>query len=247
MMNYALVTGGVGGIGSAVVGRFVKDGFTVIVADIDEPHGQESYWSDSRTVLYRKVDISNSEDVAELVARLYSDEIRLKHCVSLAGGALPQEFWPLDSVENSVIEQSIRLNLQSHISLARNVLPLFKESIEQNRSITFISSINAVMDFGLPIYSAAKAGLLGLTRTLASEWGKYNVRVNCVLPGTVMTDRTSEEPKNFAEYLKGSVLNRFATADEIAEIIFCVAETLTCITGQSLVADCGQTIKGHYL
>lgn len=243
---YALITGGVGGIGSAVVDRFFKDSLQVLVVDIREPNAQNAHWLDSGAVLYRKLDVSNSEEVAKLTAQLQNDDIRLRHCVSLAGGALPQEFGGLESINDSVIEQSIKLNLQSHIVLARNVLPLFKDSEIQNKSLTFVSSINAIMDFGLPAYSAAKAGLIGLTKTLASEIGKYSVRVNCVLPGTVPTDRTSNEPKVFAEYLKGSVLGRFATPDEIAEVICCIAEKLTCVTGHALIADCGQTVRGYY-
>ncbi len=109
-----------------------------------------------------------------------------------------------------------------------------------------MSSINAVMDFGLPAYSAAKSGLLGLTKSLSSETGKYNIRVNSILPGTTLTQKTSVEPKAYDKYLKGSLLGRFSTADEIAETIYCMAEKLTCITGQQIIADCGQSVKGFY-
>jgi 3-oxoacyl-[acyl-carrier protein] reductase len=247
MIDYALVTGGVGGLGTAVVDRFLKEKIKVLVVDISEPNGRNAWWLDSEMVLYRKLDVSSIEGVTEFVKQLHDDDVRLRHCVSLAGGALPQEFGGLEKINDTVIEQSIKLNLQSHIVLARNVLPLLKRSEVQNKSVTFVSSINAIMDFGLPTYSAAKAGLLGLTKTLSSELGKYGIRVNCVLPGTVLTTRTSLEPKAFDEYLKGSVLGRFATPEEIGEVIFCIAEKLTCITGQGLIADCGQTVKGYYL
>ena len=245
-MNHVLVTGGVGGIGSTIVDRFLSAGFKVIVFDRNEGSGKAIANANPNKVLFYNVDITNNKNIFEITNKLYLKNVRIQHCISLAGGALLEEFHGIESLEDDSIKYSIDLNLSSHIVLAKNILPLIKECRTTNKSIIFISSINALMDFGLPAYSAAKSGLLGITKVLSSELGKYNIRVNSILPGTVITKRTSNEPKAYGEYLKGSLLGRFATSEEIAEVVYSVSEMLTCITGQSIVADCGQTVKGYY-
>ena len=129
-----------------------------------------------------------------------------------------------------------------------SLLPLFGKEDDLNRSITFVSSINAIKDYGLPAYSAAKAGLLGLISPLAAELGPRQIRVNALLPGTVLTERTIKLPRRLDESRKrGTALDRFATPDEIAEVAYVIAERMTCVTGQQIVADCGQSIKGYPL
>lgn len=246
MMNYVLITGGSGGIGTIVVNRFLCAGLKVIIFDLDENSSRKIVEANQESLLFFKVNMSNADEIIEISKKLAHIGIRIQHCISLAGGALIEEFGGLEKLDSDLIEKSIKLNLSSHIILSKNILPLMKNCDLPNKSITFISSINALMDFGLPAYSAAKSGLLGITKVLSSEVGKYNIRVNSVLPGTTITKRTSSEPKTYDEYLKGSLLSRFATADEIAEVIYCISEKLTCITGQHIIADCGQTVKGYY-
>lgn len=245
-MNYVLVTGGVGGIGTAVVSRFLHSGFKIIVIDIDKKGGKDIVQRYPDDVLFFNIDVSSTDEIIELTSELCRKDIRINHCISLAGGAFVEEFGGLEKLDDCLIEKSIKLNLSSHIILSKNILPLMKKCDLENKSISFISSINALMDFGLPAYSAAKAGLLGITKVLSSEIGKYNIRVNSILPGTTLTERTASEPKKYDEYLKGNLLGRLATAKEIAEVIYCISEKLTCITGQHIVADCGQTAKGCY-
>lgn len=246
MKNYILVTGGAGGIGTAVVRRFLNDGFKIIVLDINEESGRNLVDENPNSILFYKVDITNSTEILELVTNLEHKNMQIHHCISLAGGALVEEFGGIEQLNDDLIENSIRLNLSSHIMVSRNILPLMKNCKQSNKSISFISSINALMDFGLPAYSAAKSGLLGLTKVLSSEFGKYNIRVNSILPGTTLTESTATEPKSYKSYLKGSLLGRFATTNEIAEVIYSISENLTCITGQSIIADCGQSVKGTY-
>lgn len=185
-------------------------------------------------------------DVARAVDQVRLEGLEVFHLISLAGGALRSEFGTLDTLTDADIDYSVRLNLTSHIELSRCVLPLLRDSPTSNRTITFVSSINALLSFGLPAYSAAKAGLIGFTRVLASELGNDGIRVNCVAPGTVETDRSRGEPKDRDCYLKGTILNRFAEPNEVAEAVYCLAEQLTSVTGHTLVTDCGQSIKGQY-
>jgi NAD(P)-dependent dehydrogenase (short-subunit alcohol dehydrogenase family) len=246
MMNYALITGGAGGIGTAVADRFLSAGLKVIVFDINENNNLQIDDANRNNLLFYNVNMSDANEIIKITEKLAQKGIKIQHCISLAGGALVEEFNGLEKLDGDLIEKSIQLNLSSHIVLSKYILPLMKSCDLSNKSITFVSSINALMDFGLPAYSAAKSGLLGITKVLSSEVGKYNIRVNSLLPGTTITKKTLSEPKAYNEYLKGSLLSRFATADEIAEVIYCISENLTCITGQHIIADCGQTVKGYY-
>jgi NAD(P)-dependent dehydrogenase (short-subunit alcohol dehydrogenase family) len=243
MRTVVLVTGGLGGIGSAVTRRFLAGGAELIVLDTLAPDAVAGRFE--FPIIYRRVDVRDDEGLREFASEMESKSVRISHLISLAGGAFPEEFGGFRALEMDIINSSINLNLTSHLCITKRILPLM-EGNYCNRTITFVSSINAIMDFGLVPYSAAKAGLLGATRALASELGPLGIRVNSVLPGTVMTDRGASEPKCVDEYLKGSILGRFASPEEIAETIQCISERLTCVTGQMIVADCGQTVRGHY-
>lgn len=246
MNEYIVVSGGAGGIGSEIVKRFSAVGMNIIILDINPLNKQNIYRTNKGNILYYNVDIRLSSAIKTFVSTLTKEKIRISHLISLAGGALKGEFDKFENTDDDVFKQSINLNLNSHILLTKHLLPLMSDLNISNKSITYISSINAKMDFGLPAYSAAKSGLIGLTKTLSAELGKKGIRVNSVLPGTTLTDRTSKEPKDFSEYFKGSLLNRFASAEEIAEVVYCVAIKFTSVTGQEIIADCGQTVKGNY-
>src|SRR5262249_43642994 len=119
---------------------------------------------------------------------------------------------------------------------------LMTDEADGDRSIVFISSVNAIQSFGLTAYSAAKAGLLGLTQELAGSLGPH-VRVNAVLPGTVPTPRTKKEPKDFEAYLKKTLLGRFASPEDVAEACYFFTHATKVVTGAELVVDAGQSIS----
>ncbi|MGO9005130.1 MAG: SDR family NAD(P)-dependent oxidoreductase [Beijerinckiaceae bacterium] len=246
MAEYVLVTGGKGGIGSAVADRFLNAGFNVISFDIDDSPDVQRHSSKAGTFVNYKVDVRDFSEMPAAIKLISTHTNDLKHFISLAGGARVEEFGGLSNMDVDIIQDSVKVNLESHIVLSRLLDPILRESQCADKSITFISSINAIMDFGLPAYSAAKAGLLGFMRVLAAELGTSGVRVNSILPGTVITRKPRDEPKVLDKYLQGTLLNRFATAEDIAEVTFCLAEQMTCITGQTIIADCGQTVRGRY-
>ncbi len=246
MPSRVLVVGGAGGIGSAVVRRLAEAGMHVIIGDIDRDAGETLQRDAGSRVTFHAVDVRRTSSISCMLTGIRERHGGLDHLVSLAGGATPKDFEGLLAMEDEEIEASLRINLQSHLLLAKYVAPLLEASAEQDRSITFVSSINAKMDFGLPVYSSAKAGLIGATKTLAAEYGRLGIRVNVILVGTVSTPRTEAEPKALQEYLAGSLLDRFATPSEVADVIYAIIRHMSCVTGQEIVADCGQTVKGHY-
>lgn len=163
--------------------------------------------------------------------------------ISLAGGAIYGEFQGLVETLIEDVSTSIDLNLKSHIFITQLAVKIMKGHGCEDKFITLISSINALKSYGLPVYSAAKAGLLGLVRASAAELGQFGIRINAVVPGTVLTPRTVNQPKNFEKLKEGTVLGRLTTTQEVARVITSLSVDFTCVTGQFIVADAGQTIK----
>ena len=245
MKEIIAVIGGAGGIGSAIVKRFSRKNNYLIVGDIDDKKGNSLISSLGELASFIKIDVLKDDSIKVFSSELMKNNKYPNHIVSLAGWALKDEFSGIANCYSDIVDKSINLNLQSHINIVRELLPLLNQSNKKNKSITLISSINAVKSYGLPVYSSAKAGLIGFTKAIAGELGSKGIRVNVVLPGTVKTEMTLGEPKDFKRLKEGSLLNRFATTSEIAEVVYAVAKKMTCITGQVIIADCGQTVKGY--
>ncbi|MCD4744702.1 MAG: SDR family oxidoreductase [Bacteroidales bacterium] len=245
MDNYVLIIGGCGGIGSAIVKKYYSNDFKIIVADINKVVGEKLLFKYGNRLKFLEIDVLCSKSISSFIHKLEENKFRLSHIISLAGGALDNEFGRFQDMEDDEINKSIQLNLTSHILLTKNLLQFMStESIL--KSITYVSSINAKMDFGLPSYSAAKAGLIGLTKVLASELGQFGIRVNTVLSGTVLTENTKKQPKDIEEYKKGIILGEFVTPKEIADVIFSISTTFSSLTGQEIIVDSGQTSKGYF-
>lgn len=240
-MKNVLITGGAGGIGSAITKAFVEHGYFVYIADIDEKRSAALV---SRLGSHRcqalQLDVTDPAALQDCCAALGGD-FALNHIVTLAGRALEDEWLPFSRQSADTAERSVKLNLLGHINTVHAFLPALRRG-EGDRAVTMISSINAAESFGLPAYSAAKAGLLGFMSALVSELGSEGIRINVVSPGTVVTPATQTEPKDFDRLLQGSALNRFTTADDVANAVYSVCDLFTSMTGHNLVLDAGQSL-----
>jgi len=243
-----VVVGGAGGIGSAIARRFAAGGMAVAIGDRDAHKGSHLASKLGDMARFFQVDVLDQESIDRLAADLAGTYGFIDHLISLAGGSLEREYKGLKVLTPEMIHGSIDVNLKSHLFLVRALEPLLSAGEERDRSITFVSSINAIKDYGLPAYSAAKAGLLGLAYPLATELGARQIRVNALLPGTVMTERTAGLPRRLDDSRRnGTALGRFASPAEIADVAWAMAEHMTCVTGQSIVTDCGQSMRGYPL
>ena len=219
-----LISGGAGGIGSAISKKFISMGFTVHSIDIQDADLGEHF-------INHKVDVLNIKELLILKQKL--NGVRFAHIITLAGRALDDEWKDFCSSDFDTIKESINLNLVGHL----NVVRAFANRLD--KSIVLISSINAYGGFGLPIYSAAKAGLIGFARASKEEFLQKGIRINVVAPGTIVTPATKKEPKDFSELLKGTKSGRFATKEEVADLVFELCENSK-ETGQVKIIDEGQ-------
>ncbi len=239
-----LVTGAAGAIGSATVAAFLAEEFMVVGIDYDP----SVELADERGYVGMIVDCTDETALAEAVSSVQSRG-RLVHVIGIAGGALPEEPALDDAtlVEPAVFRASVELNLTTQFLVLRAVLPWLRANDDPSRSVTFTSSWNALTGAGMPGYSAAKAGIIGLMHAVASPLGAAGIRVNVVAPGTVFTPRTARiwagEPNHFSRLEASTALGRLGTPDDVARTFVALATMLTHTTGQVLVVDGGQMIK----
>ncbi|HPT27110.1 MAG TPA: SDR family oxidoreductase [Bryobacteraceae bacterium] len=246
----ALVTGAAMGIGEGIARRFVDAGARVAMFDID---GEALTLAAARMrapepVLTIAGDVSRDEDARRAVSRTVDAFGRLDILVNNAGIDLSgpvTEFCPDEW------DRLLAVNLKGAYLFARHAIPHMQG---RGGAVVNISSVHALVSFaGSPAYDAAKAGLLGLTRTLAIDHGPDGIRANAICPGyvdTPMTRKWLDSLPNKEAVLRQvesyHPVGRIGTAADIAEAaLFLASDSSTFITGATLVVDGGLTICGR--
>ena len=228
-MKNVLITGGAGGIGSAISKKFIDEGFEVYSIDL--------YPLDLGDKFHNIIcDVTSLNDLEKVKKEI--KEVKFSHIITLAGRALSDEWDTFDVMNPNSILNSINLNLCGHLNVIRMFMSQFEEK-NIHKSIILISSINAYGGFGLPVYSSAKAGLIGFCKAVHPEFSKKGIRINTICPGTIVTDATLTEKKDFSELLKLTKLGRFMTKEEVADLAFELCEKSS-KTGQVVNIDAGQ-------
>jgi len=236
-----LVSGAAGAIGAATADAFLAAGWRVVGLDRDPAVAAPRPG-------YRgiAVDLRDEPALAEAITAAEAAG-PLVHVVGIAGGALPEEPVTQDDpadLDPGIFRASLDANLTTQFLLLRASLPWLRRG-SGDRSVAFTSSWNALAGAGMPAYSAAKAGLIGMMRALVGPLGKEGIRVNVVAPGTIRTPRTeriwSGDPGHF-ERLEASVpLGRLGSPGDVAQAFVGLAG-LPHVTGQVLVVDGGQLL-----
>jgi NAD(P)-dependent dehydrogenase (short-subunit alcohol dehydrogenase family) len=237
-----VVTGAHGAIGQATARGFLEAGYGVVGLD-REPAVVEAVGA----VGYRGVAVDLRDETALDRAVAAVGEVgTLAHVVGIAGGALagePETDGDPSALEPRLFRDSIEANLTTQFLVLRATLSLLRKT-DGDRSITLTSSWNALSGCGLPAYSAAKAGLIGMMHALVQPLGREGIRINVVAPGTVRTPRTERlwrhDPDHFERLRGSSALGRLATPDDVARAFVALARDLTHVTGHVLVVDGGQ-------
>ena len=238
----ALVTGAGGGIGEATARRFAREGATVVVNDVDlelaRPLVTELQKAGARA-LSIAADVTARTDVEAMVDHVVGEFGRLDVLVNNAGvnrdamsHKMTEEQW----------DQVLAVNLKGTFLCAQAVLAGMRER-GWGRVIN-TSSVASLGNIGQANYAASKAGVIGLTRTLALEYAKYGITVNCVAPGPVMTRMLAGVPEAIREKIVAKVpVGRIARPEEIAAVhAFLASEDAAFITGQVLFVDGGLSV-----
>ena len=238
-----LVTGGGSGIGAALVAGFAAEGARVAFLDIAE--------ADSRTLVsglegkvehlphYIRTDLRDIDALRAAVAEAASvlGGIRV-----LVNNAARDDRHALETVEPDYWDENQAVNLRHHFFAAQAVAPHMRAG--GGGSIVNFSSIAFLLNMGeLPAYATAKAGIIGLTKSLAGRLGPDNIRVNAILPGMVLTERQKRlwiDEAAMAGGIARQCLKRSLVAEDMAgPCLFLASEASAAITAQTLIADGG--------
>jgi len=238
-----LVTGGASGIGEKIVEQFARQGARVVFLDIQKDAGKQ---------LAKKIEAAGDTAASFLQCDL-TDTDALRRCIEkaiakfktvdvLVNNAANDARHTVEAVTPEYWDQSMAVNLKHQFFASQAVIPVMKKA--GRGSIINMSSISwMIPSVGLPVYITAKAAIVGLTRTLAHELGADNIRVNCILPGAIFTERQKQlwfTEAYKAEILSRQALKRMISPDEVARLVlFLAADDSDAITNQSYVIDGG--------
>ena len=237
-----LVTGGGSGIGESIVEHFAAQGSKVAFIDIKE-HESKALVARLRRkrqkVHFEPCDLT---DIAALRKAIASVRKTFGPITVLVNNAAHDERHKLDDVTPEYFDDRIAVNLKHQFFAIQAVVGDMKKA--KNGSIVNIGSNSwMIAHGGLPVYAAAKAGVLGLTRGVARELGKFNVRVNHVAPGWILTPRQLElwaTPAALEKLMQDQCLHRQLKGDDIARaVLFFASDEASAATNQTFVFDGG--------
>lgn len=239
---HVLVTGGTSGIGAATAAAYRESGAEVTITGTRG--SADDYDADLSGYRYLQLDIEDGASIDSVAAALP----RLDILVNNAGMALASQ--GLDEYEPDVFNRSVNMLLLGPYRMARRTVDRVAQSaITGGGSIIGIASMSSFFGIGIvPGYGAAKTGLVGLTRTLAVEWGPRSIRVNAVAAGltrSAMTAGTFSQEEWTAPSLSRTPLGRLGDPGDIASaVLFLSSPAASWITGQTLAVDGGFTVSG---
>ncbi len=247
----AIVTGATGGIGEASVRLFAAEGAKVVAADVEDERGGRLEASLKGKAVYRHTDVSSEEDVAGLVKSAVDRWGRLDVMFNNAGivGAVG----PIEQVKLEDFDRTLSVNLRGCFLGIKHAAPVMRR--QGSGSIINTASTAAILaGFGNHIYSASKAGIAQLTKSVAMELGEAGIRVNCVSPGYIptpmigiarsLTRDQAEEKLHIIEdaFRNAQPVRGPIMPEEVAKAaLFLASDDSRYVTGQNLFVDGGVT------
>jgi 3-oxoacyl-[acyl-carrier protein] reductase len=238
----ALVTGAGRGIGAAIAREFAGEGCDVALVDLGAFAEAEMVAAEirasGRRALALRADVANFAAAAEALVAAVKELGRLDHLVCNAGIARDAMIWKMTE---EAWDQVLDVNLKGCVAFCRAAAPVFRA--QRHGKIVNIASINGMRGkAGLSNYSASKAGIIGLTRTLARELGPRGINVNCVAPGMVHTEMTAKLPKEILDIaVAETALGRMAEPEDVARVVvFLCSDRARHVTGEVIRVDGGQ-------
>lgn len=237
----ALITGSGSGIGAATAKRFAQEGATVVIADMNEENLAKvaaEIQAMGGSVLTAVTNVVNKGDVEAMVSKAVNEFGHIDILINNAGVTK-------DAVVKKMTEEQwdfvIYVNLKGTFLCSQAVFGPMSE--QKYGKIVNTSSVGSLGNVGQANYAAAKSGIIGLTKTLALEYARYNINVNCIAPGATKTAMTAAVPQQVLEAILGTIpFRRMAEPEEIANMhLFLSSDEAGYVTGQVIFVDGGMT------
>ena len=239
-----LVTGGATGIGATLVEQFVLQGAKVGFIDIDEAAGKAlaaTLREAQHAPFFAAADLT---DIAALDSAIEAVRRHTGPITALLNNAADDRRHAIDATTPDSWDAGVAVNLKHQFFAAKNVAADMKQA--GGGSIVNFGSISWMLkQGGMPVYTTSKAAVQGLTRSLARDLGAFNIRVNTLVPGWVMTDKQIRlwlDDAGRAEIARGQCLQQPLLAEHIAHMaLFLAADDSAMCTAQDFVVDGGWT------
>jgi NAD(P)-dependent dehydrogenase (short-subunit alcohol dehydrogenase family) len=241
----AIVTGAAGGLGAPIAKALAREGGAVAVADVDLQGARKvesEILGSGGSAFAVRVDATQAGQVAEMVRKVLDQRGAIDILVNCAGGF--QKFSPLSDIAEQEWDEVVALNLKSVFLCCQAVIKPMMER-QKGKIVNIASRAGVAPNPGGPDYlpyGAAKAGVMGFTRLLASQVGPHGIRVNAISPSTVLTERVRRlrDPESLQQIAKTAPLRHLVEPQDIAEaVLFLVSEGSRFITGINLNVNAG--------
>jgi 3-oxoacyl-[acyl-carrier protein] reductase len=249
----AIVTGGASGIGRATVLKLASEGARVAIADIESQMELAAKVVDEvknagGNAIAVAANVAQRAQVEAMVETVVKQFGRLDILVANAG--ITKDAFTIRKTKEGEIKKMsdeqwdavLGVNLKgTWLCCQAAALPMMEQ---KSGKMSLTASFGVRGNMGQANYAASKAGIIGLTRTLALEFARFNVNVNCIAPGATKTPMTATIPADLVAKLSEKIpLKRFAEPEEIANVhLFLVSDEASYITGQCIFVDGGSTL-----
>lgn len=240
MQKTAIITGAAGGMGVPTVRRLVADGFRVAALDLNIERLEAIIRDEGLNAVAYQIDATSEETCRAIVAQVKTDFGRIDAFVNMIGWTASSRFLEEQSAYWRTL---ISVNLMPAIYLSHAIAPIM---IEQGggKMLFVTSDAGRVGTSGEAVYAGLKGGVIAFAKSLAREWARYKINVNCTAPGPTDTPlEADQDPELVARRLKVIPFRRMAKPEEqAAAISFFVSDDADYITGQVLSISGGLTM-----
>jgi len=234
----AIITGGAAGIGAATAVKFAEEGATVVIWDLNEEKG--TALAAQIGAEFQKVNSANYSEIENAAKMVFDKHNRIDILVNNAGITRDSS---LKKMTPELWQQVIDVNLTG-VFYCTKIISEYMLMNQWGRILNASSVVGLYGNFGQTNYVATKAGLIGMTKTLARELGRKGITVNCVAPGFIATEMVAAMPENVLENMKAKVpVGRLGEPKEIAACYaFLASDEAAYINGATISVDGGMTV-----
>lgn len=241
----AIVTGAASGIGLAIAEAVCAAGGAVVLGDIAEEKGKaeaERLRQAGGKATFAYLDVTDDAAIAKFAAAALAVDGKVDAVLNAAGWGKIEMFLQND---DAFWQRVINLNFVGPMKVVRAFLPQMYER-KSGKIVNVSSDAGRVGSLGETVYSGAKAGVIGFTKSLARECARYSVHVNCVCPGPTDTPLLMAVPEKHRDAFRNAIpMKRFAKPSEVASaVLFFASEASDYITGQVISVSGGLTMVG---